>query len=142
MPFTYDYPRPSVCADVVVFARDSLRILLIKRKKAPFAQCWALPGGFMDMDESADNAAIRELKEETGLMVDQVKQIGAYSEPDRDPRGRVVTIAFWAESSIEANVQAADDADEVKWFPIEDLPQLAFDHETIIADALSAFHSK
>jgi len=94
MPFTYDYPRPAVSADVVVLDLESDSILLIQRKKDPFAGSWALPGGFMDMDESADAAAIRELKEETGLIVSRVQQIGAYSATDRDPRGRVVTVAF------------------------------------------------
>jgi len=139
MPFTYDYPRPSVSADIVVYSNESKSILLIKRMKDPFAECWALPGGFMDMDESADMAAIRELKEETGLVVDEVKQIGAYSAVDRDPRGRVVTVAFWAEASENAHVAAADDASDAKWFPLNALPELAFDHATIIEDANAAF---
>lgn len=142
MPFTYDYPRPSVSADVVVFSTESQSVLLIKRKKEPFANSWALPGGFMEIDESADRAAIRELKEETGIVVEQVNQIGAYSDPDRDPRGRVVTIAFWAEASENVATQAADDAVDAKWFALSELPPLAFDHEKIIADARPVFPPK
>jgi len=137
MPFTYEYPRPAVSADVVVLDGDS--ILLIKRLKDPFAGCWALPGGFMDMDESADVAAIRELKEETGLVVGAVQQIGAYSGVDRDPRGRVVTVAFFATASQSDHFAAADDAEDAQWFSISELPDLAFDHARIIADALERF---
>jgi len=140
MPFTYDYPRPAVSADVVVLDRDA--ILLIQRKKDPFAGSWALPGGFMDMDESADAAAIRELKEETGLVVESVQQIGAYSTVDRDPRGRVVTIAFLATASQSDHIAAADDAADVRWFPINALPELAFDHAKIVADAMERFSNR
>lgn len=142
MPFTYDYPRPSVSADIVVYSNESKSILLVKRKKPPFAQCWALPGGFMEMDESADQAAIRELKEETGLDVDHVQQIGAYSNVNRDPRGRVVTIAFWTQASENAHIAAADDASEANWFPLDGLPDLAFDHATIIEDSNAALESR
>lgn len=137
--FTYEYPRPAVSADVVVYCAESKSILLIKRLKDPFAGAWALPGGFMDMDESADVAAIRELKEETGLVVETVSQIGAYSKVERDPRGRVVTVAFFAKASENDDVAAADDAADVKWFPIGELPELAFDHATIIADAKARY---
>lgn len=140
MPFTYQYPRPSVSADVVVLDGDS--ILLIKRLKDPFAGSWALPGGFMDMDESADAAAIRELEEETGLVVSAVEQIGAYSSVERDPRGRVVTVAFFATASKRDHVAAADDAEDAQWFSVDELPDLAFDHAKIIADALERFSSK
>jgi len=139
MPFTYEYPRPAVSADVVVLDRESDSILLIQRKKDPFAGSWALPGGFMDMDESADVAAIRELKEETELVIDCVKQIGAYSTVDRDPRGRVVTVAFFATASQSDHIAAADDAEDARWFSINELPDLAFDHAKIIADGLKQF---
>jgi len=115
---------------------------LIKRLKDPFAGCWALPGGFMDMDESADVAAIRELKEETGLVVESVQQIGAYSGVDRDPRGRVVTVAFFATASQSDHFAAADDAEDARWFSISELPDLAFDHDKIIADALERFSAE
>ncbi len=139
MPFTYDYPRPSVSADVVVFDTTNRSLLLIERKREPFAGSWALPGGFMDMDEPAESAAIRELKEETGLVVASVQQIGAYSAVDRDPRGRVVTVAFWTVASESDYFAAADDAADARWFPMDGLPQLAFDHSLIIADALAKF---
>lgn len=137
MPFTYEYPRPAVSADVVVLDGDS--ILLIKRLKDPFAGSWALPGGFMDMEEPADAAAIRELKEETGLVVESVKQVGAYSTVDRDPRGRVVTVAFFATASKTDHFAAADDAADARWFSINKLPELGFDHAKIIADALARY---
>ena len=139
MPFTYEYPRPCVSADVVVVSEDELFVLLIQRKKDPFAGSWALPGGFMDMDESAELAAVRELKEETELEVDSVQQIGAYSSVDRDPRARVVTIAFFARASTTDHIAAADDAADAKWFPFDQLPELAFDHATIIDDARQIF---
>ncbi len=139
MPFTYDYPRPSVSADVVVVDLKNQSLLLIQRKNDPFAGGWALPGGFMDMDESADATAIRELKEETGLVVSNVRQIGAYSAVDRDPRGRVVTVAFYANASESDHFAAADDAADAKWFPVGDLPRLAFDHSNILADGLAKY---
>ena len=141
MPFTYDYPRPAVSADVLVLDRDLNSILLIQRKKAPFALSWALPGGFMEMDESAGVGAIRELKEETGLVINSVQQIGAYSSVDRDPRGRVVTIAFFATAFESDYFAAADDAADARWFSINDLPDLAFDHAEIVSDGLQRFAS-
>lgn len=141
MPYTYEYPRPAVSADVVVLDCETDSILLIQRKKDPFAGSWALPGGFMDMDESADVAAIRELKEETELIVESVKQIGAYSTVDRDPRGRVVTVAFFTTASQSDHIAAADDAADARWFSINELPDLAFDHAKIISDGLAQFSS-
>ena len=134
---TYEYPRPSVSADVVVVDLSMRSLLLILRKNDPFAGSWALPGGFMEMEESAEAAAIRELKEETGLDISKVQQLGAYSSVDRDPRQRVVTIAFYATASESDFVAAADDAQDVRWFPIGDLPDLAFDHSEIVADCLA-----
>jgi len=139
MPFTYEYPRPAVSADVVVISQDSNSILLIQRKRDPFAGSWALPGGFMDMDETASQAAIRELQEETGLVVGQVSQIGAYSDVARDPRGRVVTVAFFASVKTASKLAASDDAADAQWFPLDQLPALAFDHQQIIADAKQKF---
>jgi len=132
MPFTYDYPRPSVSADVMTFDRESNKILLIQRKNDPFAGSWALPGGFMDMDESAEQCAVRELQEETGLKVGDVQQIGAFSAVERDPRARVVTIAFLAFASESDGAVAADDAADARWFKMDELPELAFDHAKII----------
>ena len=100
--YIYDYPRPAVTTDCVVFGIDgnSIKVLLIERGNEPFKGCWAFPGGFLNMDENAEQGAIRELKEETGLDLKDIKQIGAYSDVDRDPRSRVITIAFYAVTKI------------------------------------------
>lgn len=139
MTFTYEYPRPAVSADVVVYDKKSNSILLVKRKNEPFAGTWALPGGFMEMDEDASTAAIRELEEETGLIVERVHQIGAYSAVDRDPRGRVVTVAFFATASRQESFKASDDAADARWFGLSELPELAFDHQKIVDDATKRF---
>lgn len=135
--YCYKYPHPAVSADCIVFNREEnkLSVLLIKRKNEPFQGCWAFPGGFINIDESAEDAAIRELKEETGLEVSGIEQLKAYSRPDRDPRERVITIAFIAESQRK-DVEGGDDAKEARWFDISNLPPLAFDHEQILKDAL------
>ena len=97
MTFTYEYPRPAVTADCVVIARENEpKVLLIQRGNEPFKGCWAFPGGFMNMDETTEQCAVRELEEETGLKVTEIKQIGAYSKVDRDPRGRTITVAYLA----------------------------------------------
>lgn len=141
--YTYEYARPSVTADCVVFCQksDALHVLLIERKLEPFKGCWALPGGFMMMDEDAETAAKRELYEETGVKVNHLRQCGAFTEVDRDPRERVVTIAYYAViDKMEAT--AADDASKAEWFPVEDLPSLAFDHNGIIQSAMSRLRNK
>ncbi|MCH5239408.1 MAG: NUDIX hydrolase [Muribaculaceae bacterium] len=136
--YCYKYPHPAVTADCIVFNKDNdkIYVLLIKRKNEPFKDCWAFPGGFINMEESAEDAAKRELKEETGLEISNVEQLKAYSNPDRDPRERVITIAFIAESKIK-DVKGSDDAKEGRWFDISNLPSLAFDHEQILTDALN-----
>ena len=138
-PFVYEYARPSVTADCVVFCQgaDALEVLLIERRFAPYMGRWALPGGFMEMDEDAENAAKRELYEETGIVVDHVEQCGAFTDVDRDPRDRVVTIAYY---TIIEKVEptAADDARKAEWFPIDSLPPLAFDHDKVLQAALKA----
>lgn len=135
--YCYKYPHPAVTVDCIVFYKEDKNIyfLLIKRKNDPYKDCWAFPGGFINIDESAEDAAIRELKEETGLQVSKVDQLKAYSNPARDPRERVITIAFISESKIKA-VKGGDDAKEARWFDISNLPPLAFDHEQILNDAL------
>ena len=134
--FTYKHPHPSVAADVVVLSPDGgeMSVLLIQRKNEPFKGCWAFPGGFMEIDESAEAAARRELKEETGIQVGQIMQVGAYTKVDRDPRGRVVSIAYVAYLDKRIEPQAGDDAAKAQWFPINALPDLAFDHSTILKD--------
>ena len=135
--YCYKYPHPAVTADCVVFNKGEnlISVLLIKRKNEPYKDCWAFPGGFVNIDESAEDAAIRELKEETGLVVSKLEQLKAYSNPNRDPRERVITIAFIAESPIK-EVKGGDDAKEARWFDISNLPILAFDHSTILQDAV------
>jgi 8-oxo-dGTP diphosphatase len=141
--FTYEYARPSVTADCVVFCQGTevLEVLLIKRKFDPFMGCWALPGGFMNMDEDAEAAAKRELFEETGIKVAHVEQCGAFADVDRDPRDRVITIAYY--TLVEkSQAVAADDAQKAEWFPIDSLPPLAFDHDKILQAALKALKNK
>ena len=137
--YCYDYPRPSVTVDIVLLTKTlpHSEVLLIRRKNPPFKNLWALPGGFLEMDESLQESALRELHEETGISDVQLKQIGAYGEPNRDPRGRVITIAYIGivKSEQQAAV-AGSDASEVAWFSTADLPQLAFDHNDIIVKAL------
>jgi len=137
----YDWPRPAVTTDIAVFAaRDGVSsILLIRRKGPPFAGSWALPGGFLDEDETLEACAARELREETGLVAGPMALVGAYSDPGRDPRGRTVTMAYWTAVPPEgAAATAGDDASQVGWFAIDALPALAFDHDRIIADAVQS----
>ena len=140
MEYTYKYPRPAVTADCVVMTKEANpHVLLIERGFDPFKGRWAFPGGFMNMDETAEQCAIRELEEETGLKVSSIHQIGAYSKVDRDPRGRTITVAYLATIDAPAKVRGQDDAAKAEWFPIDALPPLAFDHDDIMKDALSLF---
>ena len=142
MNYTYKYPRPAVTADCVVMTLETrARVLLIERGNEPYKGHWAIPGGFLNMDETTEQCAIRELEEETGLRIDKVHQIGAYSKVDRDPRGRTISVAYLAiiEEPLEARGQ--DDAAKAKWFYIDDLPPLAFDHDEIMADAIALYNS-
>ena len=137
MEYTYKYPRPAVTADSVVISKESEpKVLLIQRGNEPYKGCWAFPGGFMNMDETTEQCAIRELEEETGLKVSSLQLIGAYSKVDRDPRGRTVTVAYLARVDAPVAVVAQDDAAKAKWFPLSALPPLAFDHEEIMRDAV------
>ncbi|MBS9715806.1 NUDIX domain-containing protein [Pseudohalocynthiibacter aestuariivivens] len=135
MSYTYDYPHPAVTADIVIFSiRDEeLHVLLIQRKLNPFKGAWALPGGFIQMDEDLETGAARELAEETGLTGIHLEQLGAFGRPDRDPRERVITIAFLAlVPSDKLVLSAATDASDAQWHNLSDLPKLAFDHENIL----------
>jgi len=138
-PYCYKYPRPALTADCVVFATaedEGLQLLLIRRGGEPFRGQWALPGGFVNMDEDLHAAALRELEEETGFHPARLEQIGAYGRPDRDPRGRVITIAFLAlVRRPDDPVRGGTDAEEAAWFPADQLPPLAFDHALLIEDA-------
>ncbi len=132
--YIYEYPRPMLTADCVV-TNSRGEILLVRRGGEPFKGCWALPGGFMEMDETLEHCAVRELEEETGLKVSEqeIRLIGVYSALGRDPRGRTVTTAYAAHVENDEAV-AGDDAAEVRWWPIAALPPLAFDHAEIVSD--------
>jgi 8-oxo-dGTP diphosphatase len=140
MAYTYKYPRPAVTADCVVMTKEAgPKVLLIQRGDQPFKGGWAFPGGFMNMDETTEQCAVRELKEETGLRLSKIQQIGAYSKVDRDPRGRAITVAYLAIVDEPIAVTGQDDATKAEWFPINALPPLAFDHEDIMRDAISLY---
>jgi 8-oxo-dGTP diphosphatase len=135
--YEYRYPRPAVTADVLVFSADRKEILLIRRKNDPYKGCWAFPGGFLNIDETLEQCALRELQEETSLVLADIHPVGTYSTVDRDPRGRVITTAYY--TSVDKNTvapHAADDAAEIGWFSLDSLPPLAFDHDKILADAI------
>lgn len=143
MAYTYKYPRPAVTADCVVLTKESVpQVLLIERGFDPFKGCWAFPGGFLNMDETTEQCAIRELEEETGLKVNELHQIGAYSKVNRDPRGRTITVAYLAIIDASVAVTGRDDAAKAQWFPIDALPPLAFDHEDIMQDAITLFKNE
>ena len=140
MAYTYKYPRPAVTADCIVITREAEpQVLLIQRGFDPYKGCWAFPGGFMNMDETTEQCAIRELEEETGLKVATIHQIGAYSKVDRDPRGRTITVAYLAIVDKPLAVTGQDDAAKAEWFPLSALPELAFDHADIMQDAVKAY---
>lgn len=137
--YTYKYPHPAVTTDCVIltFHEGRLKILLVRRGIEPFKGQWALPGGFIRMDESAEEGALRELREETGVSGCTIKQFHTFSAPNRDPRERVITIAFYALMKWQQAV-GADDAEFADWIPADELPPLAFDHEIIIKEAMEA----
>ncbi|NQU33620.1 MAG: NUDIX hydrolase [Bacteroidetes bacterium] len=136
--YSYNYPRPAVTVDIIVL-RDvcaNPEILLIQRLNPPFQDEWALPGGFVDMDETLEQAADRELAEETGLVDIILSQFKTYSVVDRDPRGRTISVVFIGITKAETKAKAGDDAKNTQWFSINRLPMLAFDHEKIIGEAI------
>jgi 8-oxo-dGTP diphosphatase len=143
--FTYKYARPALAVDCVVFGLDDedLKVLLIRRDLEPFAGRWALPGGFVRVDESVDDAARRELSEETGLSRVFLEQLYTFGTVHRDPRERVVSVAYYALVNLsDHRVKAATDAREAAWFAVSDMPRLAFDHEEITAVALERLKGK
>ena len=142
--YVYKYPHPAVTTDCVIFGydhQDGLSLLLVKRGVEPYKDHWAFPGGFMRMDEDAETGARRELKEETGLETSYVEQFGCFSDVNRDPRERVITIAYYALVK-KSDVKGADDAAEAHWFPIDNVPSLAFDHDRILRVALKTLKEK
>ena len=144
MSFTYQYARPALAVDCVVFGLDEdLQVLLIQRDIPPFQGRWALPGGFVRMDETLDEAARRELQEETGLTRVYLEQLYTFSGIDRDPRERVVSVAYYALVKLsDHRVKAATDAREAAWFSVVDLPGLAFDHDEVLQTALGRLKGK
>lgn len=146
MSYTYDHPRPALTVDCVIFGLDrssKLKILLIRRGSEPFKDSWALPGGFVEMDEDLETAALRELEEETGVKNVFIEQLYTFGAPNRDPRGRVVSVAYFALVNLEEHpVAAASDAGGVKWFETEKLPTLAFDHRLIMNVAIARLRAK
>lgn len=145
MSFTYEKPRPSVAVDCVVFGFDEgdLKVMLVKRGVEPFAGKWALPGGFVGMAESLDEAAMRELAEETGLRDVYLEQLYTFGEVNRDPRGRVISVAYYALVALAGRAIKADtDAAQAAWFAIHDVPRLAFDHERILEAAVQRLRGK
>lgn len=139
MSYTYDYPRPALTVDAVVFRKTTkqLEVLLIQRKHYPFAGMWALPGGFVEMEETVEQAVVRELEEETSLKIEGLKQLHTFSELGRDPRGRTISVTFYGTVAVEnSTVKGGDDAIAANWFSLDDLPALAFDHIEAVNMAL------
>ena len=138
MPYTYQHPHPAVTTDIVIFTirRQQLELLLIRRADEPFKDCWALPGGFVNIDEDLEHCALRELEEETGVTGVYLEQLYTFGTPGRDPRERVISIAYYALVPPDRmNIRAASDAREVAWFEVRQLPPLAFDHKAIVEKA-------
>jgi 8-oxo-dGTP diphosphatase len=147
-PATYDpsrYERPSVSVDVVILTvrEGRLDVLLIKRKHWPYGGMWAIPGGFVNIDESLEDAAKRELEEETGVRDVYLEQLYTFGDPGRDPRTRVITVVYYALlRADQLRIKAADDAADAGWFPMYELPELAFDHRKILAYTLQRLSGK
>ena len=141
--YCYKYPHPAVTTDCVIFGFDGtrLRVLLVQRGIEPYKGCWAFPGGFVKMDESCEQGALRELQEETGLTGAYIEQFHAFSDPERDPRERVITIAYYALVKIQ-EVRGGDDAERADWFALDEVPPLAFDHKSILHEALKRLRER
>lgn len=141
--YCYKYPHPSVTTDCVIFGFDGskLQVLLIERGIEPYKGRWAFPGGFLNMEESAEEGALRELQEETGLTGAYIEQFHAFTAPERDPRERVITIAYYALVRIQ-EVKGGDDAARAQWFGLDEIPPLAFDHDEILKMALARLRER
>jgi 8-oxo-dGTP diphosphatase len=146
--YIYDYPRPAVTVDIILFTfhEGRLKVLLIRRKQPPFQGQWALPGGFVQIDESLDDAALRELREETNVTDVYLEQLFTFGEPNRDPRTRVITVAYFAllstDQATTLNIRSDSDAADAAWWNAYELPDLAFDHDRIIQYAIQRLRWK
>jgi len=134
--YTYNYPRAALTVDAIVFVKNggSASVLLIERGRDPFKNKWALPGGFIEMDETLETACKRELFEETGLKLEQMTQFKTYDAINRDPRHRTISVVYFADVKQIQQVKGGDDASSAEWFSVSELPELAFDHKQIIED--------
>lgn len=140
--YCYDYPKPSVTTDCIIIRKNpTIEILLIKRKHDPYINHWALPGGFVEIDEDLEAGATRELKEETGIEISSLSQFKTFGKLGRDPRGRTISIVYYALINYPISAKAGDDAAEATWFNFGQLPKLAFDHAEIIEDFKNSGHA-
>ncbi|MBD2175939.1 NUDIX hydrolase [Pseudanabaena sp. FACHB-1998] len=146
MSYTYEYPRPALTVDCIIFGLDAqleLKVMLIQRDIPPFQGQWAIPGGFVRVDETLEQAALRELQEETGIHDVYLEQLYTFGDLERDPRDRIVTVAYYALINlVEQQIQASTDAREANWFPLHAIPSLAFDHEQILQKAIARLRGK
>lgn len=145
MAFTYKYPRPAVTVDLVIFtiAENDLKVLLIRRAREPFKGKWALPGGFIEMEEALETAAARELEEEVGVSDVYLEQLYTFGEPKRDPRGRTISVSYFAlVDATQQTIRAADDAADARWHSVFKPPRLAFDHRQILDYAVWRLRNK
>ncbi len=143
--FQYDYPHPAVTTDIVIFTLEDneLKVLLIERSNDRYRGCWALPGGFVDIDEDLETAALRELKEETGVTGVYLEQLYTFGRPDRDPRERVISVAYYALVPIDKlHIRPDSDASKAEWHACSALPDLAFDHQQIVGLARQRLAAK
>jgi 8-oxo-dGTP diphosphatase len=132
--YSYPYPRPALTVDAILFKKGTNELLLIQRGRDPYAGKWALPGGFLEMDELLVEGCRREVEEETGLKVQKLTQFKTYDAIHRDPRGRTISVVFYGIEENGFSVKGGDDADFAAWFPVDHLPELAFDHALIISE--------
>lgn len=144
-PFCYPHPHPAVTTDVVLFTirEEKLQLVLVRRRNPPFQGCWALPGGFLDLKEDLEACALRELREETGITDVYLEQLYTFGRPDRDPRERVISVAYYGlVPSDKLALRPSSDATEAAWFPYGELPPLAFDHREIVEKAHERLKAK